>query len=216
MKILIIGCGRMGSGLAMSLSRSHHEIAVVDTNQDVVERMGSAFSGHIIIGDALDRESLMKGGINRADGLAAVTGNDMINAIVARVARQVFRVPKVVARIHDPQNSEIYQRLGVQTVTNVSLGIQRFYDLLTFSHLEIIHTMGNGEVGIVQFEIPPLLAGHMVKDVTVSGEIQVIALTRDGKTNIPSAGLIFQKGDILHIAVEENSVERLKTLMRFI
>ena len=215
MKIIIIGCGRMGSGLALSMSRSHHQVTVVDNNPDVIERMGPGFSGQIIIGDALDKESLIKGGITRADGLAAVTVSDTINVVVARVARSVFSVPKVVARTHDPQSSEVYKRLGIQTVTNVTLGISRFLELLTFSHLEITHTLGNGEVGIVRFEIPSLFIGHMVKDITVSGEIQVIALTRDGKTGIPSTGTVFLKGDILHISVEEHSVERLKSLMKF-
>ncbi len=213
MNIVIIGCGRMGSGLADALSRSQHDVTVVDTNQDVLHRMDPGSGVQVIIGDALEKESLIKAGIKRADGLAAVTGSDAINVVVARVARQIFHVPNVVARTHDPQNAEIYRRLGIQTVTNVTLGISRLLELLTFSHLDVIHTLGNGEVGIVKIEVPSLLIGHSILHVTIPGEIQVIAITRDGKTSLPSTGTIFQKKDVVHVCVEEHSVERLKRLL---
>jgi trk system potassium uptake protein len=214
MKIIIIGCGRMGSGLALSLTRSHHEVTVVDPDPLAIDRLGHLFSGQIIKRDALDQDSFHISGIEKADGLAAVTGNDAVNIVIARVARQMFRVPKVIARTHDPRYSEIYHKLGIQTVTNVSLGIERISELLTFSHLDIIHGIGNGEVGIVRYEVPPVLAGHQVKDVTVPGEIIIISLTRKGKTTIPTLGMTFEKGDILHLAVEERSVDRLKKSMQ--
>lgn len=214
MKIIIIGCGRMGSGLAIRLARSHHDITVVDQDSQSFDRLGPHFQGKIINQDALDKKSFVESGIEKADGLAAVTGNDAINIVVARAAKQMFRVPKVIARTHDPRYAELYHKLGIQTVTNVSLGIERISELLTFSTLDIIHGIGNGEVGIVRYDIPPLLAGHPVKDLTVSGEIIVLSLTRKGKTTIPTPGTILEKGDILHIAVEEHAVDRLRTAMR--
>lgn len=214
MKIIIIGCGRMGSGLALRLDHSHHEITVVDHDPKAFERMGDSFSGQCIQRDALDHETFISSGIEKSDGLAAVTGNDAINIVIARAARQMFRVPKVIARTHDPRYMEIYNKLGIQTVTNVSLGIERISELLTFSHLEIIHGIGNGEVGIVRYEINPTLAGHQVKDITIPGEIMVISLTRKGNTSIPTLGMTFEKGDIIHLSVEEKSVERLKDIMK--
>ena len=213
MKLIIIGCGRMGSGLALRLSQSHHIVTVLDYDEHAFERLGSNFHGHTIHGSALDQDMLINSGITKADGVAAVTGNDAINMVLARIARQQFRVPKVIARTHDPRYSEIYQKLGVQTVTNVSLGIERIAELLTFSHLDVIHSIGNGEVGIVRYEIPPLLVDHQVKELTVPGEIIVISLTRKGKTSIPTLGTVLMKGDIVYLAVEEKSVERLRTMM---
>lgn len=213
MKLIIIGCGRMGSGLALRLSQSHHSVTVLDHDPFAFERLGDNFHGHTIHGSALDHDMLVQAGIKKADGVAAVSGNDAINMVLARIARQQFRVPKVIARTHDPKYSEIYRKLGVQTVTNVSLGIERISELLTFSHLDIIHSIGNGEVGIVRYEIPPLLINHQVNELTVPGEIIVISLTRKGKTSIPTLGTVLMKGDIVYLAVEENSVERLKTMM---
>ena len=213
MKIVIIGCGRMGSGLALRLVRSRHEVTVVDADPAAFDRLGEKFTGRIIQRDALDKESFQDSGVDIADGLAAVTGNDAVNIVVARAARQIYRVPRVIARTHDPRYAELYHKLGIETVTNVSLGIERISELLTFSHLDIIHGIGNGEVGIVRYEIHPTLAGQQVKDLTIPGEVVVLSLTRKGKTSIPTLGTTFEKGDVIQIAVEEHSADRLKTIM---
>lgn len=215
MKIVIIGCGRMGSGIARNLMNSHHQITVVDHDSQNFHRLGTDFTGQVILGDALDRTSFIASEVTKADGLAAVTGSDTINIVVARAARQIFRVPKVVARIHDPLSSDIYRRLGVQTVTSVELGIVRISELLTFSHLDVVCGFGSGGVSVVAAEIPQTHIGQSVSDLTVPGEIQIISLTRNGKTFVPVLGTVFQKGDLIHIAVEENSVSRLKSLLKY-
>ena len=213
MKILIIGCGRMGAGLALYLKMSGHSITIIDNDPSAFERLEPAFRGRTFSGDALDRDILIQAGIERADCLAALTPNDSINLVVARLAKEVFKVPKVVARMHDPKKSEIYRRLGVQTVSTVSLGMQRFAELLTFSRLDIVHSLGSGGVGIVESEIPSPLAGRMVHDLTVAGEIQVVAISRGGRTFIPTISTVFQTGDMIHIAVSAASVDHLKALM---
>jgi trk system potassium uptake protein TrkA len=213
MKIMIIGCGRQGSELAKTLSLNDCDVTVMDTDQTAFERLGPPFRGKIIHGDGLDREVLLKGGIERADGVAALTASDDINIIVARFSRQVFKVPRVVARVHDPLKAEIYRRLGVQTVTPVALGTQRFAELLTFSPLEPIKRLGNGEVGIVETDVPPNLVGRIVNELTVPAEIQVVAITRGGKTSIPTLGTIFQEHDLIHLAVAASSMDRLKALL---
>ncbi len=213
MKIMIIGCGRQGTELAKTLCQNVSEITVVDNDPAAFERLGPQFGGQIICGDGLDRDVLVKGGIDWADGLAALTASDDTNIVVARLARQVFKVPRVVARVHDPRKAEIYRRLGVQTVTPVVLGTQRFAELLTFSLLVPIKRLGNGEVGIVEMDVPPNLIGRMVNELTIPGEIQVIATTRDGKTFIPTLGAIFQEKEVIHLAVTAGSMDRLKALL---
>jgi len=213
MKIMIIGCGRQGSELAKTLSLNDCDVTVMDTDQTAFERLGPPFRGKIIHGDGLDREVLLKGGIERADGVAVLTASDDINIIVARFSRQVFKVPRVVARVHDPLKAEIYRRLGVQTVTPVAMGTQRFAELLTFSPLEPIKRLGNGEVGIVETDVPPNLVGRMVNELTVPADTQVVAITRGGKTSIPTLGTIFQEHDLIHLAVAASSMDRLKVLL---
>lgn len=213
MKIMIIGCGRMGAGLALCLSSSGHIVTVIDNDPSAFERLGPGFRGQTFLGNAIDRDVLLKGGIDRADCLAALTPNDNINLVVARLAQEMFKVPKVVARMHDPRKSEIYRRLGVQTVSTVTLGMQRFAELLTFSQLDIVHSLGSGEVGIVESEIPPALIGRMANDLTVAGESQVIAVSRGTTTFVPTISTLFHKGDIVHIVVHAGSIDRLKALL---
>jgi len=213
MKIMIIGCGRQGTELAKTLSQNESEITVVDNDPAAFKRLGPPFGGQIICGDGLDRDVLVEGGIERVDGLAALTASDDTNIVVARLARQVFKVPRVVARVHDPLKAEIYRRLGVLTVTPVALGTRRFAELLTFSPLVPIKRLGNGEVGIVEMDVPPNLIGRMVNELTIPGEIQVTAITRDGKTFMPTLGAIFEEKEVIHLAVTASSMDRLKALL---
>ena len=211
--IIIIGCGRQGAELAKSLGVKGFDVTVVDNDQAAFERLGSSFGGRVILGDGIDRDTLIQGGIEKADGLAAVTASDEINIVVARLARQVFRVPRVVARVHDPLKAEIYQRLGLMTVSPATLGTQRFRELLTFSPLEPTKRLGDGEVSIIEIDAPPTLAGRAVHELMIPGEIEVIAITRDNRTDIPIPGAVFHENDILHLAVASRSMNRLNELL---
>ncbi len=212
MKLIIIGCGRVGAGLAQALSQRGHVVTVVEKDLVMCERLGFTFKGRIVNGDGFDREVLLQAGIERADGLAAVTGSDDVNIITARLARQLFQVPRVVARLYDPRKAEVYQRLGLQTINPVTWGINRIAELLCYSHLDTILSLGSGEVDLVEVEVPALLVGRRVTDVTLSGETQVVAISRGGKTFLPTLGTVFQEGDLLHLAVLAASADRLQAL----
>ncbi|MEA5114589.1 MAG: NAD-binding protein [Geobacteraceae bacterium] len=213
MRIVIIGCGRMGAALAQSLSGRGHEVTVVDCDPSSFERLGSSFRGVTVSGGGFDREALLKAGIERADGLAAVTASDEVNAVAARLARQVFHVPKVVARIYDPRKAEIFQSLGLQNISPETWGINRIVDLLCYSRMETVTSLGNGEVDIVEVEVPHLLVGRTVNELTVIGEIHVVAVSRQGKTFLPTRGTELHKGDLIHLALLAVSTDRLKELL---
>ena len=213
MRIMIIGCGRQGTELAQTLNMGDHTVSVVDDDPVAFERLGRAFRGQTTSGTGLDREVLIKAGIAHADGLAALTASDDVNIVVARLASQVFRVPRVVARVHDPRKAEIYRRLGVPTVTPIALGTQRFAELLTFSQLNTVKRLGTGEVIIVESDIPPTLIGRQVNALTIPGEIMVVAISRGGITHMPTLGTLFREGDLVHLAVTTAATDRLKALM---
>ncbi len=212
MKILVIGCGRLGAGLARALELRRHAVTVVDRDPAAFERLGE-FKGKTVAGSGTDREVLLQAGIEKADGLAAVTAGDEINVVAGRLAVQVFRVPRVVARLYDPRKAEIYRRLGLQTITPVSWGINRIAELLCHSRLETVQSLGSGEVDVVESEVPLLLVGRTVSEMTVPGEIHVVAVSRGGRTFLPAIGTVFHKGDLLHLAVLGSSADRLKTLL---
>jgi trk system potassium uptake protein TrkA len=212
MKIIIIGCGRMGSGLAQALTLRGHTITVVDTDPAAFERLGPAFKGRTVVGIGFDRDVLIQAGIERADGLAALTESDEANAVAARMASQIFRVPRVVARLYDPRKAEIYRRLGLRTIAPVTWAVNRMADQLCFTEMERVVTLGS-EVDIMDVEVPALLVGRTVNELTSPGEIQVVAVSRGGKTFLPTFGTVFQEGDLVHLAVLSSSVDRLRSLL---
>jgi trk system potassium uptake protein TrkA len=213
MKIIIIGCGRMGAGLTQVLTLRGHTVTAVDKDPAAFARLGPNFKGKTVLGIGFDRDVLVEAGIERADGLAMVTASDEANVVAARLASQVFRVPRVVARLYDPGKAEIYRRLGLQTIAPVTWGIHRIADLLSYSPLGTFASLGSGDVDIVEVEVQPSLAGRTVRDLNIPSEVQVVAISRGGKTFIPMQGTVFQDGDLLHLAVLDTSVDRLKEML---
>ena len=135
---------------------------------DALARLGPDFKGQKIKGVGFDRDVLMKAGIEQADAFAAASSSDNANIVAARIAHNIFHVPRVVARLFDPQRAEIYRRLGMLTISSTTWGAERMRELLTSAEIDPIISFGSGEVSLVSIEIPPQLAGRMVKDVTVS------------------------------------------------
>lgn len=213
MKIIVIGCGRMGSGLAQLLSLRGHSVTVVDRDPVAFESLGPAFSGKTVVGIGFDRAVLEAAGIGRADGLASVTNSDEVNIVAARLARQHFQVPRVVARVVEPHKAEIYRRLGLQTISTTTWGINRMANLLSYAEFEVLLNLGN-EVEMIEAEIPPLLAGRPVNSLAIPGELQVVAINRGGKTFLPSGNTLFQSGDSVHLALLAASADRVAALLR--
>jgi trk system potassium uptake protein TrkA len=213
MQSIIIGCGRVGAGLAQSLSQRGQVVMVVDQEATAFEQLGLGFRGQTLLGTGLDRGVLRQAGIERADGLAVVTGSDDTNVVLARLARQVFRVPRVVARLHDPRHAEVYRQLGIQTITPLTWGIQGLSELLCYTHLNTTLSLGSGEVDVVEVELPHLLAGRTVNELTLLGEIQVAAISREGRTFLPTLGTVFRERDLVHLVVLGSSAARLTALL---
>ena len=213
MKIIIIGCGRVGSGLAKLLSNRGHLVTVIDSDPLSFERLGKSFKGKTIVGIGFDRQALLDAGIEKADAFAAVTASDEANAVAARLAKTVFKVPRVAARIYDPRKADIYRRFGMQTISPVALGISRMAELLAFANLAVSDSVGTGEVKMVDIEIPSMLAGRKTGELTIPGEVHVTAISRKGKTFLPLNSSVFEEGDIVHLAVLATSQDRLKDLV---
>jgi len=214
MKVIIVGCGRVGSILANNLSQRGHQVTVIDNDPLAFEGLGPAFKGNRVVGVGFDRDILIQAGIQNSDALAAVTVSDEANVVAARTAKQVFHVPRVAARVYDPHKAEIYRRLGIATISPVAIGADRLAELLTFTHLDTKTSLGSGEVEIVEVSIPPGLEGRMVSDVDVPGELLVVSLTRAGKTIIPNPNTSFLAGDLLHMAVVEDYRDRVAALFK--
>jgi trk/ktr system potassium uptake protein len=215
MRVIIIGCGRVGEQLARLLVDEGHQVSVIDYDARALERLGPNFKGQRITGVGFDQEVLIKAGIEHADAFAAASSSDNVNIVAARIAHNIFHVPRVVARLFDPQRAEIYRRLGMLTISSTTWGAERLRELLTSAELDPLISFGSGEVSLVNIDIPSHLAGRMVKDLTVPTEISIVSITRQGAAFIPTLGSQFKEGDVVQVAILASALERFKTLFGF-
>lgn len=213
MKVIIVGLGRMGKGLALNLEKKGHLVTAIDYKQEAFDDLGSGFKGPRIVGFGFDRDVLSKAKINQVDAIVSCTESDEVNAVIARVAKNVYRVPRVIARLYDPRKADIYHRLGIQTISTTTWGIERATEIITFNRLDSVFEMGNGNVNLVRIEVPALLVGHTVDEITTLGEIHVVSISRSNKTFIPASGTILEADDILYISVISSATSKLKSML---
>ena len=128
--IIIVGCGRLGSLLASTLSNQGTSVVVIDKNESTFDSLSLEFSGFQILGDAAELGVLRAAKIDQADCLLAVTGNDNLNLMVAQLAKILFDVPMVLVRLIDPDREAIYQDFGLVTISPTKLAAQAFIQTL--------------------------------------------------------------------------------------
>ncbi|MFZ0015246.1 MAG: TrkA family potassium uptake protein [Acidimicrobiia bacterium] len=213
MRALIVGCGRVGSGLAYALEVEQHDVTVIDDDPRSIDRLGKGFRGTSIVGDALDSDVLQTAGVDRVDALAAITGNDEVNAVVARLALRRFRVPRVVARMYEPRQADLYRRLGVLTISPVEWGIARLSHLLTSSDVAPITSIGSGRVHLLEITISSGMSGKRAGELEIPGEIRVVSVQRGGRTFLSDRNTPLEHGDLVSIAVVQGSESRLQQLL---
>ena len=213
MRVIIMGCGRVGEQLARLMSEEGHEVTVIDYDASALARLGPDFKGRRIKGIGFDRDVLLSAGIEEADGFAAMSSSDDVNVVAARIARHLFHVPRVVARLYEPERAEVYRRLGLVTISSTAWGAERTRELLTHAELDAVRSFGAGEVQLLEVEVPPRLVGHSVRDLSVPGEVSVITITRDGKAQLPMLGTAFRTGDVIHLAVLSGAMNRVERLL---
>lgn len=208
--IVIVGCGRVGVELALSVSQQGHNVAVMDANPKAFDRLGPAFHGRTVLGDALDYAALKRAGVETAHGLAAVTASDSANIVVARVARDMFKVEHVVARVFDPSRGPVYEMLGLQTVASSSWGAQRIEQLLLHPGLRSVFSAGNGEVQVYEVSIPDSWKGRLLSELAATDSVRPVAVSRGGRAMLPAADLALQPQDMLLVGATDEGVRVLR------
>jgi len=209
----VMGCGRTGSQVSQLLSNQGHEVTVIDHDSNSDGRLGPTFKGKIIKGLGFDRAILLQAGIEQAEAFVAASQSDNANIVAARIARNIFHVPRVVARLYDPRRAEIYQRLGLTTISSTNWGAERIFQVLTHVDLDVWNTFGSGEVALVHVELPFQLIGRNVMQLNVPGEIMVVTITRSDHAFVPPSGTEFREGDLVHLVVLSSAMDRLEELL---
>jgi trk system potassium uptake protein TrkA len=210
--VVVVGCGRVGAGLAAGLAEAGEVVAVVDKDPKAFERLGEDFASQTVEGIGFDRDVLELAGAARADALVAVTGGDNSNLVAARVARDAYRVPRVIARIHDPRRAALYEELGVVTASSTDWAMRKIRDHLEHRTLEEEISFGRGEVSLLRLELPQHLVDRTVAGVEGDG-LRVVSVTRRGGALVPGPGTLLAEGDVVRLAVGPDGRRRLDTLL---
>lgn len=214
MKIIVIGCGRVGSELARSLSTQGHRVAVVDRNPGAFVRLGPAFAGRTIQGDVLDEAVLRRAGIEDADGFAPVTPSDETNLVAAKTARDIFHVAHVVARVYDPAYAQVFAHAGLQSVVSASWGARRIEQVLTQAEVAEVATLGDDGLMLVEIRVPSAWVGRPVGQVADSAGFRAAALLRNGTTSMADPDADLRDGDRLVAVTRADDLPRLRKLAR--
>jgi trk system potassium uptake protein TrkA len=209
MHVVIVGCGRVGSGLARILEERGLTVAVVDKEPRAFRRLHDGFAGRTVTGVGFDRDRLREAGIEEAGALAAVTNGDNSNILVARVARENFGVENVVARIYDPKRAIIYERLGIPTIATVQWTIDRVLHRLFPDTAGSAWVDPSATVVLVERPVTAKWAGSRLAEVELAGLARVVALTRVGAAQVATPDLVTQDGDVLYLAVASGKVGEL-------
>ncbi len=212
MNVIIVGIGFMGTGLAQRLIHQGFAVTAVDQNQAALDALGTDFPGRRVCGVGFDRTVLERAGIERTDAVVSCMGSDEANIVVAHVARSTFRVPRVIARLHDLSKADTYRRLNIQTISPNAWGIARTAELLTYHHLDNVYEVGSGDVVLVRADVPALLDGTTVRELTALGEVQIVSVSRDNETFIPTQGTVLSDGDIVYAAVATSAARKFKQM----
>ncbi len=185
MHIVIMGCGRVGSSLAHQLDALDHSIAVIDQDRSAFRRLGEGFRGQEVAGVGFDRDTLIDAGIERADAFAAVSSGDNSNIIAARVARETFNVPRVVARIYDPKRAEVYERLGIPTVATVPWTAGRLLKSVLGGFTAEAWRDPSGAVAMLHLTPHEGWVGRRLSELEQATGARIAAVTRFGTAELP-------------------------------
>ncbi len=211
--MIVVGCGRVGSELAVSLERRGHSIAIIDKNARSFRRLPAEWNGTKVVGFGFDRGHLDAAGVTRAGALAAVTSGDNSNILTARIARETYYIQAVVARIYDPRRAAIYQRLGIPTVATVTWTTDQVLRRLLTDAPPVEWTDPSGKLGLFERSLPVLWAGKKLSVLEEGGFAKVVSVSRAGVPRLAGPETVAQEGDVLHVAATTDFLVELDRII---
>lgn len=211
MNIIVVGCGRVGSQLATMLSVEGHNVVVIDREESAFRRLGGVFNGVTIRGLGFDEEVLEEAGVRECDAFAAVTDLDNTNLMACEVARKIFGVPHVVARLYNPVRERTYQQLDLDYVCGTTLVAESLVEKVKAGHGHHLHTIDDIEV--IEFKAGAEAEGVRVADIEIERKFKIFAITRDRASHLPEPNMLLHEGDIVFAAVKDETYPKIERFM---
>ena len=208
-----MGCGRVGSSLALELEAAGHTVSIIDQAREAFRRLGPDFKGRTVTGVGFDRDTLLEAGIEGADAFAAVSNGDNSNILAARVARETYGVSNVVARIYDPGRAEIYQRLGIPTVATVLWATDQIVRRLVPEGSRSEWRDATGTVQLCEVHPQQDWYGRPVLLIDEMTPSRVAFITRLGEALIPDEHTVLQQGDLVHVMVSDDNLAQTEEIL---
>ncbi len=209
MHVVVVGCGRVGSELALKLEQMGHSVAVVDRSSRAFRRLHPDFAGLTVTGIGYDRDTLKEAGIEKAGAFAAVTYGDNSNIVCARIAHETYEIPNVVARIKDPRRALIFQRLGIPTVATVSWATDQVVRRLFPSDTPHDWLDPSAKVCLLERTLPAKAVGRKLGELNEPGRFWLTAVSRFGSAMIATGDIVGQEGDIVYFMCAVDAVDEL-------
>ncbi|MBI5873994.1 MAG: TrkA family potassium uptake protein [Candidatus Omnitrophica bacterium] len=218
MYTIIVGCGRVGAQVANLLSQEGHNVVVIDKKQDAFKRLGGNFNGMTLVGNGFELDVLKEAGIEKADAFCSLTNGDNTNIMASQVAKKIFNVPRVIARVYDSARAHIYESLGLEILSGTVLLAAMIRDKLVDKRLSSF-LLETGDLGVIELDVPESLAGKIVADVVVPNEFSIVTIVKGSDIQgkdiiIPLPDTHLGKGDKVYGIVRTESISKIKEMFQ--
>ena len=213
MHAIIGGCGRVGAQLAERLSSEGTEVVIIDANAQAFARLGPMFSGDTAVGDITDPEVLRRAGIERCQAFAAITSQDNANLMAVQIARELFGVPRTVARLFNPGREDSYQKMGVHYVSGTRLVAKAILNELRPESFPQHVSLGDGDIDIVEMSVAREGHGITVAELERDGKVRVAAVRRGTRVRLPVINEPLLRGDVVIAAATRGAQKELRQVM---
>jgi len=213
MNIMIVGCGRVGSQLALLLSQEGHNVTIIDKNQESFKRLGGTFNGVSAAGNGFDEKLLRELQIEKQDAFVSVTSGDNTNLMSSQIAKKIFKVPRVIARVYDPKRADIYRKLGLDIISGTVLVAAMIRDKIIENRFTS-YLVETGELGVIEVAVDDNLKGRKVSEINIPDEFLVVVIDRKKRAIIPQPDSRLEAGDKVMGVVRTSSLKKVKEMFK--
>jgi trk system potassium uptake protein TrkA len=213
MNIMIVGCGRVGSQLALLLSQEGHNVTIIDKNPEAFKRLGGTFNGIQAVGNGFDEKLLRELKIDKQDAFVSVTSGDNTNLMASQIAKKMFKVPRVIARVYDPKRADIYRRLGLDIMSGTVLVAAMIRDKIIENRFTS-YLIETGELGVIEIIVNASLKGKKASEINIPDEFLVVVIERKKHVIIPQPDTRLELDDKVMGVVRTTSLKKVKEIFK--